>query len=552
MDHTPPASTTRYANRWIPDATGSALGFIAAVLSVTPSLLPRPAVFQGIIVVLSFAFGYLAGVLIAKGVRRMRGKEAPRSISPRWFYGYVAAWIAALIVLPGAAVAWQNDVRRLVSMPPLDGTHLGAFFLGFLITGALVVAITLGVRRLYSRFRKNGSWGRATALTVAVIAAIIAALALTVVFGADRFYRDRNALPDSDMVEPDSQYRSAGSESIISWDSLGRHGADFVGGGPSMAEIEALTGEEAMEPIRVYAGLASAPTMEERADLVVAELERTGAFDREVLAVAIPTGSGWLEPQTVDALEYVHGGDTAIASMQYAYTPSWVSYIFDPDAPMKAAGALFDAVEERWSELPEDDRPHLVIYGLSLGAYGGQSVFTDVDDLRARTDGALFVGSPHSSELWKSLQLSRDPGSPAWQPVLDDGREVRWMSRDGDENKLTGPWLEPRVLYLQHATDPVTWLAPDVYGRAPDWLKPDQRSPELSTSMRWIPVVTGLQVTLDMLVAEAVPAAYGHNYGDVVVDAWRHVTPETGLGDEALTRIQAEIATYAAIPRYDW
>jgi uncharacterized membrane protein len=178
-------------------------------------------------------------------------------------------------------------------------------------------------------------------------------------------------------------------------------------------------------------------------------------------------------------------------------------------------------------------------------------VFSDIDDVRARTGGALFVGSPNGSELWRGLQSRREPGSPAWQPVLDEGREVRWMSRAGDEELLLGSWETPRVLYLQHATDPVTWLSPELLFAPPEWLRPEQRSADLSPSMRWIPVVTALQVTVDMLGGEAVPAEFGHNYGDVVVTGWRQIAGDAGLDPVAVARIQTEIETYAPISSYE-
>jgi uncharacterized membrane protein len=46
-----------------------------------------------------------------------------------------------------------------------------------------------------------------------------------------------------------------------------------------------------------------------------------GGFERSVLVVATPTGSGWLDNGAVDTLEYLHGGDTAIVATQYSYLP---------------------------------------------------------------------------------------------------------------------------------------------------------------------------------------------------------------------------------------
>lgn len=46
----------------------------------------------------------------------------------------------------------------------------------------------------------------------------------------------------------------------------------------------------------MYAGLETADTAEERADILVRELERTKAFDRKVLVIVPTTGTGWVTP----------------------------------------------------------------------------------------------------------------------------------------------------------------------------------------------------------------------------------------------------------------
>ena len=52
-----------------------------------------------------------------------------------------------------------------------------------------------------------------------------------------------------------------------------------------------------------------------------------------------------------------------------------------------------------------------------------------------------------------------------------------------------------------------------------------------------------------MLMSEAVPASYGHNYGDVVLTAWDQAVPGADLDAEAIDRIQKELESYATIPR---
>ena len=531
---------------WALDPSGSLLGLVLAALSVTPSLLPRPALLQGVIAAFAFGLGYLLGAAVAALVRRLLGVR-PRPVPRSWWPVYAGLWLVAIGAFAVLAVLWQNEVRALVEMPPLTGAQTTLFLAGLLPAAALLLLIGKAVRGMWRGLRRRSGTALAWLGSATVVAAALAALVVLVTSAVDAIYLQRNGAPDADAREPASEFRSAGPDSAIDWETLGRHGADFVGGGPSESRIARLTGRPARTPIRVYAGVESAPTARERAELLVAELERTGAFERSVLVVATPTGSGWLEPQAVDAIEYLHGGDTAIVAMQYAYTPSWVSFLFDPDAPVEASRLLFDAVEERWLQLPAAQRPRLLAYGLSLGAHGGQAVFADLDEVRARTDGALFVGSPNGSPLWRTLQGARDAGSPAWQPVLDEGRHVRWMSQRGDEARLSGPWQEPRVLYLQHATDPVTWLSGELLWRSPEWLEPGQRGADVSASMRWMPVVTALQVTVDMFGGTAVPARHGHNFGDVLVAGWREIAGDAGLDEAARERIQAEIESYAPI-----
>ncbi len=532
---------------WHLDPGGAVLGLLLAALSVTPSLVPRPPLLQGAVAAVAFGLGYLLGTAVWLAVRRIVTVRPALRVQRMLWTAYGLVWLIAVGVLSVLAVVAQNEVRRRVEMPPLEAASPLLFLAGFLPIALLLLAIGRGTRRLFQALRDRVGRPVAALGTATVLIAGIGGLGTVVVGAVDSVYRDRNATSAVTVDPPRSPLVSGGPGSLVEWEDLGRHGAHFVAGGPDAAGIAAVIGQPAAEPIRVYAGLDSAVTTAERAALVVAELERTGAFEREVLVIATTTGSGWLEPQTVDAVEYLHAGRTAIAALQYAYTPSWVSFVFDPDAPVAAATELFEAVHARWSRLPEGERPLLISYGLSLGAHGSQAVFADLADVRARTDGALFVGSPAGSALWRALTAARDAGSPVWQPVLDGGREVRWISSPGDDAGLTAVWEEPRVLYLQHATDPVTWLDPALIWRAPEWLQPGQRADDVSPAMVWIPGVTAVQVVVDMLMGEAVPARHGHNYGDVIVHGWQEVAGDAGLDAAAVQRVQELIESYAEI-----
>lgn len=524
--------------------TGLVVGALFAVLALTPSLLPRPALLQGALCAAALLIGYGVGTLIGR-LLPTRIDRQPVSLPRRWPLRVLLALAlaAGVAALAGLAVAWQNEVRSFVEMPPVTGPDVGSFLLGLLGVTVALAATCAGVTALFRLLRGRIGGPLGAVVTFGIVLGVLSVAGAVGLGRFDAVMAERNGAPDAGVLAPTLATRSAGPGSPVAWDELGRHGAAFIGGGPDAAEIADVTGNAALEPIRVYVGQQAGGTLEERAALAVAELRRTGAFERELLVVATTTGSGWLEPQTVDAVEYLHGGDTAIVSLQYAHTPSWVSFVFDPDAPIAAARALFNAVEAEWQTLPEGTRPMLVSYGLSLGAHGSQAAFAGLPDLRDRTDGALFVGSPNGSRLWQELTSARDPGTPIWLPVLDDGAEVRWASSPADLASPAGAWAEPRVAYLQHATDPITWLNPELIWSAPDWLG-DSRAADVSPAMRWIPGVTALQVLVDMLMGESVPARHGHNYGDVVFDAWAAVTGDGDLTPAAQDRIRGILATY--------
>jgi uncharacterized membrane protein len=269
-------------------------------------------------------------------------------------------------------------------------------------------------------------------------------------------------------------------------------------------------------------------------------LERTGAFDRSVLVVAGATGTGWLEAQSMDSIEYMWDGDTAIASIQYSVLPSWISFLVDVDRASEAGRALFEAVYATWSALPADRRPKLVPYGLSMGSFAAQAPFSGVQDLAARTDGALFVGTPNFTEPWATITAGRDGGSPEWQPVYQEGESVRWAAADGDLVRPGEPWSDPHVVFLQHASDPVVWWSYDLMSRRPDWLE-EPRGPDVSPNTRWVPIITFLQVTVDQFFGVNVPPGHGHNYLDTIAYAWANVVAPADWTDEKSTRLQALI-----------
>ena len=107
--------------------------------------------------------------------------------------------------------------------------------------------------------------------------------------------------------------RSGGPGSLESWQSLGAPGRKIVSAGAEASTISRTIGREAAEPIRVYAAKSGSRTLEDTVDAVIAELDRTDAWDREVLVLFTGTGTGWLQEWSLSAIDFLTGGNCATA-----------------------------------------------------------------------------------------------------------------------------------------------------------------------------------------------------------------------------------------------
>ncbi|MDG1897843.1 MAG: alpha/beta-hydrolase family protein [Fuerstiella sp.] len=292
-------------------------------------------------------------------------------------------------------------------------------------------------------------------------------------------------------------------------------------------QLTDFAGEDAKQPLRVYAGLRTRPTQRQRAELVLEELKRAGGFERSVLVVATPTGTGWLDPSAVDTLEYLHAGDTAIVSMQYSYLSSWLTIMADPNQSRETARVLFEEIYGHWTTLPRDNRPKLYVHGLSLGSLGSEisaNLFTIFED---PIQGAVWSGPPFPSSQWATITKMRNPGTPAWRPEFRDGAMVRFT---GQKNSLQSGkrWGPIRSVYIQYASDPMVFFSPNLLFHKPEWLI-GERGPDVSPYLEWYPIVTFLQIAFDLPMATSVPLGYGHNYSPAnYLDAWIAVMAPAG------------------------
>jgi uncharacterized membrane protein len=118
------------------------------------------------------------------------------------------------------------------------------------------------------------------------------------------------------------------------------------------------------------------------------------------------------------------------------------------------------------------------------------------------------------------------------------------MNQDGEASSAAAnaAWGPTRVVYLQYASDPVTFFEYRSLYRRPDWMLPP-RGPDVSREMRWYPVVTLLQLAVDKFMALSAPIGHGHVYAPAhYIKAWIQVTDVRGWSLEEITRLQQHLS----------
>ncbi len=532
----------------------SFVGLVGATLffaaSVTPSLVPRPWVAQGLLSGSALAVGYSTGIVL---VWLWQVLELP---APSERFDRISRRVSAVgalvifIWFSWQMTFWQNSIRSLMAMDPLESVHtwrivglallFGAFLIALVRT--LVAACHWCAHQLSRLLPRRISYALSAVLVgFCFLFVVNDVLASWLLANANEFFAELDELIEEDVNRPADSEACGSIDSHVDWRSIGRMGKSFVVGGPSRTELQDFSGGSAERPIRVYVGYRSEETHEARAELALRELQRVGAFQRSVLVAATPTGTGWLDPSAVDSLEYLHGGDTAIVATQYSYLPSWMTLLVDSERSIESARALFRTVYGFWKTLPHDRRPALYLHGLSLGALGSEvsaDLFTILED---PIQGAVWSGPPFPSTHWAQLTRDRKQDAPAWLPTFRDSAMVRFTAQ---ENSLdpSVPWGPYRCVYIQYASDPMVFFSPDLLFQQPEWLD-EERGPDVSPHLGWLPIITCLQVAFDLPMATDVPLGFGHNYSpDSYIDAWTAVTSPPGWSADDTVRLKQKFA----------
>jgi uncharacterized membrane protein len=529
-------------------ATGLFVGTLFFAFSLAPSLLPRPFLFQSVVSGFSLTLGYALG---SAGRWLWSYLELP---VPGGRAKHVVAAIAAVVGIAAVAAfvwwasEWQNSVRRLMELPDVGGVRpAGVTIIALLVFGGFL-SLARRFRRTFRFFsqRIDRFFPRRVSNLVAVIAAVVVFWALIdgVLFSvilrvADGISRQVDATIPADLAPPEDPLRTGSAQSLIAWQDIGHQGRLFVSSGPTAEQLSAFHRRALPAPIRVYVGLHAAETPEARARLALQEFDRVGGFERSVVLLVTPTGTGWVDPAALDTVEYLHRGDIASVAAQYSYLPSVLALPTESAYGAENARAFFREFYGRWTGLPRATRPALYLYGVSLGALNSERAFDAYDIIGDPSQGALWTGPPFRSETWNSITAERQPDSPAWLPRFRDGSVVRVMNQHGGLEVGDAEWGPVRFAYLQYASDPITFFSLRSFYREPEWMRPP-RGPDVSPALRWFPGVTMVQLAADMTVANSPPPGYGHNFAaEHYIDAWLALMEPDGWTADDVSRLKA-------------
>ena len=531
--------------------SGFLVGTLCFALSLTPSLLPRTYLVQGVLSGCAFAIGYGIGVTLQWLWDYMELKLPQGRWNDRFKLILTLACVAFAVFCLYQTSAWQDGVRLVMGAEPVESGHPVLVLLvalipaaGFILIGTIIVHGVRFVSRQLMRIVPR----RVAFVTSVVIVGIVTTtlfngvLLRSALRAADGFFERLDSVAGQfGDPAPTDMFSTGSAASLVPWNTIGRDGRIYVQTGPSAEQIAAVIGRPALQPLRVYVGLRSAETIQERAQLALAEMLRVGAFDRAVLVVIMPVGTGWVDPPGIDTLEYLQAGDMASVALQYSYLTSPLSLVVEPDYGTAAAQALFQAVYEHWTALPHNNRPRLYLNGLSLGAHSSQASTQVFDVLADPFQGALWVGPPFTSPIWRWATTNRQPGSPEWLPRFGNDTSIRFSNQGEGLSAPDIPWGPIRIAFLQHASDPIVFFDWSSFYRAPDWMI-GQRGPDVPMALRWFPVVTFLQLAVDMALGQTAPPGHGHLYAAAeYIDAWRALIEPQGWDDAKIAALKTAL-----------
>ena len=314
---------------------------------------------------------------------------------------------------------------------------------------------------------------------------------------------------------PASPLVSGSPESLLPFADLGQQGRRYVTDVVTPELIEQVMGEQAVaHPIRTYVGFNSEPLYQTgRAELALAELDRTGAFDRSYLLLVSPTGTGWVDHTLIETAEFLTRGDIATCCVQYGRYPSFLSVqkVALGREPVPAAAVGGQAAAGGTSARAAAQgagvrRKPGRLDQLGCGDVPGHRGLRPLRHRPGVVGGVAVAG--------QVVAQRHDPGVDApWCPegtvgVFDRHEQLQELT---DEQRA-----RLRAVILSHDNDPIAVMGPDLIVQRPPWLADEQRGRGVPEQMRWRPLVTFVQTAMDAANAMvSVPGefgSFGHDY----------------------------------------
>ncbi|MFV9672605.1 MAG: alpha/beta-hydrolase family protein [Acidimicrobiia bacterium] len=584
---------------------GGPLEGMAMASSFEPSLMPRTSMQQGIMMGLAGLTARSLVAIAEQGTRRVTPTSAGLSmkLAIRGAIGAAGAGLAMIPQRPGESL-WRSGARssgQLLSAAAISGalfdstdsiaekTRKGSVLRPVLSSAAVTAGmVALAGKNLKERKQVIKRWpveqknelpmalgvGWATYAAGAGLgkgfissrnglvrflgpgpakrviggvanAAIWAGGAVTLYnVGIGYIGRSNEKVEPAYAMPPLSPLVSGSEESTSPFVDLGLQGRRFVTDVVSAELIGGVLGEPAKEtPIRVFIGYNSEPMYSMgRTEMAMAELERTGAFDRANLLLVSPTGTGWVDQTMIESAEFLAKGDIATCLIQYGRFPSFLS-VQKVALGRHQFRALLWSVRQRLAERPPEKRPRVFVFGESLGAWASSDVlmFQGIDGFdHYGIDKALWVGLPGLAKWSRNgMAGGRSNLVPEGSVgVFDNPGEIEELSVE-QQGKL-------RATILSHDNDPIAVLSTDLMVRKPEWLDgtPGRGVPE---DMDYTPMTTFLQVAIDAMNAMVtVPGhfgSFGHDYRADMARMVRGAYGFTDITDEQIEMIEQQLIT---------
>ena len=390
------------------------------------------------------------------------------------------------------------------------------------LTGALAKAATVVVGGEPQDHRMLGRMTSA-ALTVGTIWFGVAQVSALLSKGG-------GAIEPGMSTPPQAAEITGSPASGIEWTKVTREGARWLGMTLQPENIASVMGvSPAKQPIRVYASLDMTSDDEERARILLAEIDRTKALERKAFALFSPTGSGYVNYVACETFEYLMLGDCASAAIQYSVLPSALSLTRVPTGTAQTL-MVMRGIAERLMAMPAEKRPKVFLFGESLGSQVSQEMFRGTGMLGLEgtgVDAAVWIGTPAATqwrmEIWGTRTVAEAPEVGPAGAYLPRSL-VDWRALPQDQRE------QVKYLLLMNGDDPIPKFGAQVAWRKPDWLGPDDKRPfGAPHGTRWLPGMTVLTTFFDMQNAlvptPGVFAEGGHDYRDVlpqaILDTWR-------------------------------